>query len=78
MDLQGIGWAGSGLMGQDRDRLWALVYVVLTLQVPKCVENFLTSHGIVTFSRRTVLHGVSFVSLFCKNDCTPLYFVLNV
>ena len=88
MDLQGIGWgeAGSGLMGWDRDKLWALVKVVLNLQVPKNVENFLISSGIVTFSRRTVLRGVSFVCV-CSlkktlegrdHDCTPLYFVLNV
>jgi hypothetical protein len=41
MDLQGIGWweAASGLMDQDRDRLWALVYVVMNLQVPKMLRN---------------------------------------
>jgi len=66
MDLRGIGWceAASGLMGQDRDRLWAVVYVVMNLQVPENAENFLTICGIFTFTRRTMLHGVSFVYLF--------------
>jgi hypothetical protein len=66
MDLQGIGWweATSGLMDQDRVRRWALVYVVMNLQVPKNAEKFLTVCGIATFSRWTVLHGVSFVCLF--------------
>ena len=44
--------------------MWALVYVVMNLQVPKNAEKFLTVCGIATFSRRTVFHGVSFVCLF--------------
>jgi hypothetical protein len=37
MGLQGIGWWGGRKwidLGQDRDRWWALVNVVLNLQVP--------------------------------------------
>jgi hypothetical protein len=51
MDLQGIGWweAASGMMGQDRDRLWAVVYVVMNLQV---------------LLQKDCAHGVNFVFLF--------------
>jgi hypothetical protein len=57
MDLQGIGWwkAASGLMDQDRDRLWVLAFVVMNLQVPRNAENFLIICGIVTFSTNLIL-----------------------
>ena len=78
MDLQGIGWweAVSGLMDQDRDRLWALVYVVMNLQIPTNAEK-LTICGIATFSRRTVLHGVSFVCLYINYQLDALIIIYS-
>jgi hypothetical protein len=36
MDLQEVGWGGTDWidLAQDRDRLWALVNMVMNLQVP--------------------------------------------
>jgi len=44
---------------QVRDRWWALVSAVMNLRVPYNAGNLLTSCKPVSFSRRTVLHGVS-------------------
>jgi hypothetical protein len=46
-------------LAQDTDRWRALVNVVMNLPVPQNAGNFLTSCGPVSFSRRTLLHGVS-------------------
>jgi hypothetical protein len=43
----------------DRDMWRTLVNVVMNLLVPQNVGNFLTSREPVSFSRRTLLHGVS-------------------
>jgi hypothetical protein len=40
-------------LAEDRDRWWALVNVVMNLQVPQNNGNFLTSSESVNFSRRT-------------------------
>jgi len=61
MDLQEVGcgyvdWIG---LAQDRDRWWTLVSAVMNLRVPQNVGNFLTSCILVSFSRRTLHHGVS-------------------
>ena len=61
MDLQDVGlgykdWIG---LAQDRDRWRALVSAVRNLRVPKNAGNFLTSCKLSSFSRRTLLHGVS-------------------
>ena len=42
----------------DWYRWWVLVNVVMKLRVPKDAGNFLTSRGPVSFSGRTVSHGV--------------------
>ena len=61
MDLQGVGcgyvdWIG---LAQDRDRWRTLVNAVMNLWVPWNAGNFLTSCKPVSFSRRTLHHGVS-------------------
>ena len=61
MDLQEVGcgymdWIG---LAQDRDRWRTLVSAAMNLRVPWNAENFLTSCKPVSFSRRTLHHGVS-------------------
>jgi hypothetical protein len=46
-------------MAQVRDRGREIVYAVMNLRVPYNAGNLLTGCTPVSFSRRTVLHGVS-------------------
>ena len=61
IDLQVVGceymdWIG---LAQDKDRCRTLVSAVMKLRVPWNAGNFLTSCKPVSFSRRTLHHGVS-------------------
>jgi hypothetical protein len=53
--LGGNAWAD---LARDRDRWQAFVVAVLNLGIPLNAGNFSTSRGSVSFSGRTLLHGV--------------------
>ena len=61
MDLQEVGCTGMDWikLAQDRDRLWARVNAVPNLRVSQNARNFFTNYKPVSFSRRSLLHGVS-------------------
>ena len=61
MALQEVGCGGMDWndLAQDKDRWWTLVTVVMSPRVPRNAGNFLTSCKPVSFSRRTLHHGVS-------------------
>jgi hypothetical protein len=61
MDLPEVGCVGMDLIElvQDRDRLRTLMNAVMNLRVQLNAGTFLTSYKPVSFSRRTLFHGVS-------------------
>jgi hypothetical protein len=61
MYLREIGWKGVHWMhlAQDRDQWQALVKTVMKIRVPQKAGNFLISRVTISFSRRTVLLGIS-------------------
>jgi hypothetical protein len=74
MDLQEVGCEGMDWikLAQDMDRQRALVTAVMNLRAPQNVGNFLTSWKTVTFSIRTLLHGV-----FSFSNFTLLVIITN-
>jgi hypothetical protein len=64
VDLREIGWECMDWMhlAQDRDHWLPLVNTVMKSRFPADAVNILTSWATISFSRRTLLHGVSLVS----------------
>jgi hypothetical protein len=56
VECGGMDWIG---LAQDKDRWRESVNSVMNLRVQQNAVNFLTSYKPVSFSRRTLIHGVS-------------------
>jgi hypothetical protein len=47
-------------LAQDRGKFWAVVNMAMNTVLPEYIRNFLTSSGTISFSRRTMLLGLSY------------------
>jgi hypothetical protein len=66
MDLQEVGCGGMDWikLAQERDSCLALLNVLTNFWAPYNAGNFLTICNPVSFSRRTLFHGISKEVLF--------------
>jgi len=73
IDLREIRWEGVDWinLAQDWDQWQALMKMVMNLCVPLKAGNVLTSWVTMSFSRRTLLHGVS--SALHGGECSASY-----
>ena len=74
-DLQWVGWKGMHWtdLPQDSDRWWALVNVVMNLQVPQNAESFSARWGFINFSRMIPFNGVSWSVHWLVTNLKPLH-----
>jgi hypothetical protein len=63
MDLQEVGWDGVACIdvAQNRDKWWELVTAVMNYLFLQNAGIFLTNGIMISFSRQTLLHGVTIV-----------------
>jgi hypothetical protein len=63
-----IGWKGVGLICVDykRDESPFALKTVMNILVPENVQKFFTGRGIVSFLRRTLIHGVRQLITYSK------------
>ena len=47
-------------LAQERGKFWAAVNMAMNIVLPEYIRNFLTSSGTISFSRRTLLLGLSY------------------
>jgi hypothetical protein len=58
--LKEVGWEVMDYidLAEVRDKWWTVVNMAMNLQVSENVGNFLTSWRTVSFTRKTLVHGV--------------------